>query len=86
MNKQGLIQANELSESGTVNTVQISNLSNFYAVIFDNDIVEGAKQNRVSQTTVILPLIQKQMFQYIVLNGVDGAIATKGISVIRRIH
>ena len=55
LSKQSLIQANELSESGTVNSVQISNLSSFYAVIFDNDIVEGAKQNRVSQTTVILP-------------------------------
>ena len=86
MSKQSLIQANELSESGTVNSVQISNLSSFYAVIFDNDIVEGAKQNRVSQTTVILPLIQKQMFQYIAWNGVDGAIATKGISVIQRVH
>jgi len=55
LSKQNLIQANELSESGTVNTVQVSNLSSFYAVIFDNDIVEGAKQNRVSQSTVILP-------------------------------
>ena len=51
----GLAEAAEISESGSVNTIRILNKSESYLAIFDNDIIIGAKQNRVAKSTVLVP-------------------------------
>jgi hypothetical protein len=51
----GLTEASEISESGLVNTIRVLNKSESYLAIFDNDIIIGAKQNRVSKSTVLIP-------------------------------
>ena len=51
----GLAEASEISEDGSVGTIRVLNKSESYLAIFDNDIIVGAKQNRVAKSTVIIP-------------------------------
>lgn len=51
----GLAMASEISENGSVNTIKVLNKSDAHLAIFDNDIITGAKQNRVAKSTVIVP-------------------------------
>ncbi|MDC3020825.1 hypothetical protein OA011_00345 [bacterium] len=51
---EGLVEVSELHDSGVVNSVRIKNNSKSHLVIFDNDLIKGARQNRVAQTTFVV--------------------------------
>ena len=48
------IKVEEVSESGNVNELLVTNLSNEHIFIMDGDILIGAKQNRVSNTSIYI--------------------------------
>ena len=48
------VEANEIGEEGIVGKIQINNKSDDYLVIFDGEAIIGAKQNRISEQTVII--------------------------------
>ena len=51
---QNKVKIEEVSESGNVNELLATNLSNDYIFIMDGDILKGAKQNRVSNTSIYM--------------------------------
>lgn len=49
-----LISVSEISTMGSVNNIKLTNQSNFYIFFMDGDILIGAKQNRVLNTSVFV--------------------------------
>lgn len=48
------IKINEVSESGSVNTLNVENNSDYNVLLLDGEELIGAKQNRVLNTTILL--------------------------------
>jgi len=51
--KNDLIQVKEIDQAGSVNDLILFNLSDQYVFFMDGDILAGAKQNRVLNTSVL---------------------------------
>jgi len=52
--QQNLISVEEINKAGDVNRLKVTNLSPHFIFFMDSDILSGAKQNRVLNTSVFL--------------------------------
>jgi len=57
---QGKLEIREVRQEGSVNTLLAINLSEQYSLLTDMDLLKGAKQNRVVNTSVLLAPHSKQ--------------------------
>ena len=65
-----LSSASEISNSGSVNTIKVKNLSDYYLILHDGEILEGAKQNRcLSKTSLIEPNSDEEIEVFCVEKG-----------------
>lgn len=53
--KEGLLLVSEVSESGSVPEILVANKADAPVLILDGEELRGAKQNRASNTTVLVP-------------------------------
>jgi hypothetical protein len=51
----GLVKITEIDESGSVPTLSITNNGDLPVLLFDGEELEGAKQNRILNTTILIP-------------------------------
>ena len=51
---KGLVDASELSESGVVGRISVTNKSDSYLVLLDGEALVGAKQNRIVERSMII--------------------------------
>ena len=51
---ENLLKIEEVSESGNVNELLLTNLSSKYIFIMDGDILKGAKQNRIVNASILI--------------------------------
>ena len=49
-----LVDASELSESGVVGRISVTNKSNSHLVLLDGEALVGAKQNRIVERSMII--------------------------------
>ena len=52
---EGIIMITEISENGSVPELKLINMSETYILLLDGEELEGAKQNRVLNTTLLVP-------------------------------
>jgi hypothetical protein len=52
--QKGLLEVKEVNAGGSVNTIYLHNSSDEYVFLMDGDILAGAKQNRVVNTSMLL--------------------------------
>lgn len=53
--KAGLVEVTEVSEGGSVPALRVDNRADRDVIILDGEMLVGAKQNRVVNTTVVVP-------------------------------
>ncbi len=51
----GILEVSEVSDAGSVNVIVITNTAEKSVLVFDGDELIGAKQNRMVNTTIIIP-------------------------------
>ena len=55
MLEKGIVRIEEVDQSGTVSTLLMSNSGKFHVLFLEGDQLIGAKQNRICNSTVLMP-------------------------------